>query len=299
MANTRKNDVRIEGILSEVDLKEGSFKRDGNNVDCISGIVKIKVNQEINKEMKHLEIPIHVFCAKTTLAGKENPSFTSIKKVKDEFISIAACGNEAEADCVSVGGARIEMNEYYGASGNLISFPRIHASFFNRVKREELDEKAIFTIEFYVRHGEQEVDKEGNETGRYRVMGAVEQYNIFDLVPFYVVNPSVINAVTQYWQVGDTVQASGRINFSSTVEKYTITPDFGEPVVSTRTISVNDLIITGGTQTPEDEERALSVKEVEDGLAARAAKLEEIKNRNTKTEKVKSAPAHNANDVGF
>ena len=38
-----KNEVRIEGILSEIDIKLGSFEKNGKTVENISGVINVRV----------------------------------------------------------------------------------------------------------------------------------------------------------------------------------------------------------------------------------------------------------------
>lgn len=44
MLKQAENTVRIEGILSEINLKYGSFVKDGRTVDTIGGNIKVLVN---------------------------------------------------------------------------------------------------------------------------------------------------------------------------------------------------------------------------------------------------------------
>ena len=43
MLRQAENRVKIEGILSEIDLKNGSFKKNGVEMESIGGIIKVKV----------------------------------------------------------------------------------------------------------------------------------------------------------------------------------------------------------------------------------------------------------------
>ena len=72
MFRQAENKVKIEGILSEIDLKYGSFERktDGATVETIGGVIKVLVDQVINGEESHLEVPVHLFSTKYTKAGK-------------------------------------------------------------------------------------------------------------------------------------------------------------------------------------------------------------------------------------
>lgn len=300
MLREAENIVRIEGILSETDLKYGSFEKNGTTVNSIGGIIKIQVNQEINGESKTLEVPVHMFASEYTNKGAKNPAYQSIERVMNEFTSIAAAGGAANADRVRVTNGKITMNEYYGRDGQLISFPRITASFVNKIKADEMKPCATFTTNFVVAKKMNEVDREGVETGRYKVTGIIPQFGgRVDVVEFITSNKNVINAVSQYWTENDTVSAQGRLNFSSKTETVVKEVDFGEPQETTRTISVSELILTGGSSTPLEGEFAYDMSDIQTALAERKQRLEESKNKSGGTRK---APQKNSNapiDLGF
>ena len=300
MLREAENVVRIEGILSETDLKYGSFEKNGATVNSIGGIIKIQVNQEINGESKTLEVPVHMFASEYTNKGAKNPAYQSIERVMNEFTSIAAAGGAANADRVRITNGKITMNEYYGRDGQLISFPRITASFVNKIKADEMKPCATFTTNFVVAKKMNEVDREGVETGRYKVTGIIPQFGgKVDVVEFITSNKNVINAVSQYWTENDTVSAQGRLNFSSKTETVVKEVDFGEPQETTRTISVSELILTGGSSTPLEGEFAYDMSDIQSALADRKQRLEDSKNKNTGTRK---APQKNSNapiDLGF
>lgn len=302
MLRQAENKVKIEGILSEIDIKPGSFKKNGQTVESIGGTIKIKVNQKINGEDTVLEIPVHMFASKTTNKGTPNPAYESIKRIADEYVSIAA-SDEATADRVKITNGSIEMNEYYGSNGQLVSFPRIKASFISKVKKDEFKPEATFTAELVVLQKDYETNADGTETGRYKILTALSQYGEkLDLVPFYGISDGVINAISQYWNVEDTVKANGRLNFSSKTETVITEVDFGEPVESTRTTNISELIITGGSQTPLDGDFAFNFDEIQKGLVERKAKLEAQKEKDMSRTKQKAAPAANSfntQDLGF
>lgn len=300
MLREAENIVRIEGILSETDLKYGSFEKNGTTVNSIGGIIKIQVNQEINGESKTLEVPVHMFASEYTNKGAKNPAYQSIERVMNEFTSIAAAGGAANADRVRITNGKITMNEYYGRDGQLISFPRITASFVNKIKADEMKPCATFTTNFVVAKKMNEVDREGVETGRYKVTGIIPQFGgRVDVVEFITSNKNVINAVSQYWTENDTVSAQGRLNFSSKTETVVKEVDFGEPQETTRTISVSELILTGGSSTPLEGEFAYDMSDIQTALAERKQRLEESKNKSGGTRK---APQKNSSapiDLGF
>lgn len=298
MMRQAENRVRIEGIVSEIDINDISFTRNGEVKEAIGGKVTIRVNQKISDEDRVLEIPVHCFATKMTNRGTPNPAYESIMRVSKEYTSIAACGNVDEADCIRITNGNIRMNEYYSQTGNLVSFPRINSSFFQKVRKDELKPEATFITQFVVTNKNEEIDANGEVTGRYIITGALPQYgDVVDVVKFYCETEGVINAVSTYWEIGDTVQAHGKLNFSSKTETITEASDFGDSIERQRTISVSEPIITGGSQEPLNEELAYTSDEIRDGLARRKAKLEDMKEKANK----KTAPKQGAGfeDLGF
>ena len=195
MLKQTENSVKIEGILSEIDLDYGSFVKNGATVESIGGTIKVQVTQKINGEDAILEVPVHMFASKLTNKGTPNPAYESIEKIKTAYVSIAAGGIDA-ADRVRITGGSIQMNEYYNQNGQLVSFPRISASFCNRIKKEECAPEATFTVQLVVLSKGSEVDRDGIETGRYFVKGGIVQYGgKVDIVTFYSTNKGVITGI--------------------------------------------------------------------------------------------------------
>jgi hypothetical protein len=124
-----------------------------------------------------------------------------------------------------------------------------------------------------------------------------------DVVPFVAINKGVIDAVSSYWNEGDTVKAAGKLNFTSKTETHTTEVDFGEPIEETRTVSVSELVLTSGSSTPLEGEFALNADDVTAALAARKAKLAELKEKSTAKGTSGKAPAASAGnkfkDLGF
>ena len=302
MLMSKENSVKIEGILSEIDLKTGSYIRDGKTIENIGGSIKVRVNQVLNGKETELDIPVFLFANKLTNKGGPNPAYASIEKVMNEFVSIAAGGMEA-ADKIRITGASIRMNEYYNQNGVLNSYPRINASFITKITDEsKYSPEATFSAIFVVGNMAYETDKDGVQIdNKYKIRGILPQYGgSVDVVDFYATSPSVIDAVSSYWTQGDTVKVNGKLNFTSTVEERTIEVDFGEPRIERRTVSVSELIITGGSQTPLEGDFAYNQDEIQEALNARQARLAELKEKaNKKANGSKSAPKKGFSDLGF
>ena len=303
MLKQKENRVKIEGILSEIDIRPTSFKKDGRDVEAVGGSIIVKVNQKISGVEKELLIPVHMFAAKLTNKGTPNPAYESIAKVMNEFKSIASTGDEAQADRVRITNGQIRMNEYYAADGHLISFPRISASFVNKITNGDCKPEATFTAEFAVAAADEEMGRDGEPTGRYKITALLPQYGgKIDVVPMFAESEGVINAVSTYWNVGDTVKANGRLDFSSTTEITYEEVDFGEPVEKVRTINKSDLIITGGSQEPLEGDFALAKEDLDAALADRKLRLEAQKEKDMARVAHKQTPAQSGsgfNDLGF
>lgn len=303
MLRQADNKVTINGILSEIDLQESSYMKDGKTVENIRGTIKVKVSQQINDKTIDNEIPCQIFALKYKKDGNINPSYENWKKVKDDFISIAAAGGEQGADCVLVTGAKITENAFYNAKGSITSYPRIMASFIKKIGREELSPEATFDIQFVVGEKGYVVDRDGVETSKYFVKAAIPQFGEkIDIVELVSENPAVIDAVKNYWNKGDTVNAIGRLNFTSSTVTTSVEVGFGEAKTQTRTINTSELVITGGSQTPLEGEFAFDAADVKKAVDARAARIEATKERATSGAHSHAAPAQgtvDASNLGF
>jgi hypothetical protein len=115
-----------------------------------------------------------------------------------------------------------------------------------------------------------------------------------------------MDAVHDFWTEGDTVPAHGRLNFTSTTIKEKIQSGFGEPIENSRTVSVSDLVITGG-DNPLDETLAYDAADIQNALANRKARLEADSEKAKNKPVTKAAPspmnntgaARKAMDLGF
>ena len=119
----------------------------------------------------------------------------------------------------------------------------------------------------------------------------------------YAQSEGVISAISQYWDIGDTVKANGRLDFSATTETIIEEVDFGEPIEKTRTINRSDLIITGGSQTALEGDFAFDEDEIQNPLAERRNRLEAQKSRDMSRAATKQTPPKTTKngfaDLGF
>lgn len=291
MLRQAENKVRIEGILSEINLKYGSFVKNGVTVDNIGGNIKVLVHQTINNEDVTLEIPVYMFATKFTNAGKPNPAYESIEKVMTEFVSIASGVGEAGADKIRITNGNIRMNEYYNQQGQLVSFPRVNASFVAKATGDFRPE-ASWSLEFAVSSMDFVTDADGVEVEpkKLRIKVIVPQYGgKVDTMEFYATNPRVIDAITSYWENQKTYSAKGRLNFTSTTREIIEECDFGEPDVHIQTVSVSELIVTKGTQSAMEDDMEFKPADLAAALKEHKAYLETLKDKTS--QKPHSTPA--------
>ena len=302
MLRQAENKVKIEGILSEINLEYKSYTKNDVKVDAIGGSVKIRTTQKINNKDVELEIPVHMFSGKLTNSGKSNPAYESIERVMKDYKSIAAVG-EAEADRVRITNGQITMNEFYPPnSDKLISQPRISASFMTKVKPTEYKPEATFSAELVVGSKTPEIGRDGEETGRISIKAIIPQYGgRVDVVPMFSSNENVANALSEYWEDGSTVKAVGRLNFSQTTKTETIESGFGEPEEKTTTVNISELLITGGSTDPLTGEFEYDANEISEALAERKTRLEQEKAKAASKTKTKATPAATASgfNLGF
>ena len=305
MLRQAENRVRIEGILSEINLKYGSYVKNGATVDTVGGDIKVLVNQQINGEDVSLIIPVYMFASKLTNAGKPNPAYTSIETVMKEYVSIASGAGEAGADKIRITSGSIRMNEYWNQQGQLVSFPRVNASFVGKATGEFLPE-ASWSMEFAVASMDFVTDADGIEVEpkKLRIKVLVPQYGgKIDTMELYATNPRVIDAITSYWENQKTYTAKGRLNFTTTTQKIIEEMDFGEPEERIRTTTVSELVVTKGTQAPLEDEMAFAPAELAAALKEHKAYLETLKDKTASKPKNTPAPAgtsaHEDFDLGF
>ena len=273
-----ENQVKIEGILSEVGLETATFNRKGQTTECIRGTIKIRVEQDINGTMTTMEVPVSAFASRYTNAGAENPAYNSLKDVMENYKSIAACGNIDDADRVRITNGSLQENVFYAKNGDLVNTSRISASFINKIAKNECKPEATFTTTIVVGNKSDELDRDGTPTNRLNVNGVIIQYGErADLIKFIVAKPDAKNHIEQYWNDGDTVRVQGKVNFSSKTEYIEEEVGFGKPIKTAKTTSVHELLIESGSAGCLEGDAAYDIKDIQSALAARKVRIEETK----------------------
>lgn len=306
MANTVKqstNKVKIEGLLVENSLKTGSYK-DKNNVDTeyISGVLTVRVNQMISGVEEINEIPVNVWVSKLKKDGQPNPAYKSMYDAMTSYTSLAASEDENKATKILMTSASVVENIFSTDGTTVICTPRITSSFVSSITNlSNYKPEATFTTDMVVGNIVDEVNKDGIPTGRLKVRGAVCKYNgAMDYLDYIVEHPEAINYIRSYWKVGDTVQVSGRVRFTTKTEQIEVPVRFGDPVFKTKTTNCRELVITADSSDSLTPEQKFTAQEIEAGQKLREQAIEEAKKRANKTGNATSAHAPAAtNPFGF
>lgn len=299
--NQTENKVKIEGILSEINVREGEFKQKTTNVmmPYLSGDIKVRVNQVVNKVPTEEEVPISFFVTKYKKDGGENPAYKSVNDLRNNFISLAAAETPEQADCVRITLASIRENMFYGRDGRFVSMPQINSSFFNKISRTECKPEASFQAVICIGNIKEEIDKNGDPTGSLIIQGILPQYGgKVDVADFFVRSPEAVDFISSNWKQGDTVRVAGKVNFSATITYTEEEMGFGEPVITPHTTSVRELIITSGSPSGFDGDMALDTNEIAAALQERQQRMATLK-KNSETPKATNTPNAAFNALGF
>lgn len=296
-----ENKVKIEGVLSEINVREGEFKQKNTNImmPYLSGEVKVRVKQTVNKVPVEEEIPISFFCTKYKKDGGDNPAYKSINDLRTNFISLAAAESPEQADCVRITSASLKENMFYGRDGRLISNGQITASFFNRIARTECVPEATFQTVICIGNIKEEIDKNGDPTGALVLQGIIPQYGgKVDVIDYVVRSPEAVDFISTNWKQGDTVRVAGKVNFSSATTYVEEEMGFGEPITTPHTSYVRELVITSGSPSGFEGDMAFDTNEIAASLQERQQRIVALK-KSSEMPKNNNTSASAFNVLGF
>lgn len=288
------NECYITGTLNELDVVTDTSKSTGK--DFVRGTAYIRVDQVINGKPVENIIPIKLFSMKEKKDGTPNPNYDRIIGYKNNLISLAIAEQPSQASRLTVSGktCNIRENSYADkTTGQIRSSFEIDSNFLNTVRADDEDE-ARFVVVGVLLDRRDEFDRDGNETGRGILsLGIVQYGGKIDVVQFIVTGEGKVHAETN-WNIGDTIQVSGRINMSSKIVEWDEEQGFGEPIHHKRTESYRELLITGGSPSGLDEDVSYDADDVKAACAERKARLNAMLERNKST-----APTANAKQFSF
>lgn len=114
------NNVTIRGYVFSHTLQERE-RTDG--AKAIMGLVNIATDDEAMNV-----VPVNFYVQEKTRAGKDNATFGNLKQIMDSGVTYETAGTDANR--VRVNGA-IDVNDFYGRDGQLVSGKRVRGSFLH------------------------------------------------------------------------------------------------------------------------------------------------------------------------
>jgi hypothetical protein len=230
--NLRQADAKVTvvGIVSDKKLE----MKTENGVRTIEGTITIKTADTNFVQMR-------VRCADKKKDGTDNKAFAGVMTVMNEYQSIADVG-EDEADRVRTSG-QINLFRSNNNGNEIVSYT---SNFFNRIKNaQNVEPKAEFEVEMFIKTLVPEIDKEGVETGRYKIIGWIPTFN--GIEPLELIVPvELADQVSNIYEPNQTARFYGDIIQNITFETIDKPVAFGVKK-ETKTSFVNELVVTGGS----------------------------------------------------
>ena len=262
------NKLNLAGILMDVTPGEGKLA-DGRPYKRAT--VTIRVTQTYGKRTETSDIQVGMFATEFTSTGKQNPAWKSLLDL--QMMKTAQNVGIDNASHVRLTGATLQENNFVSRSGQLINGWQIRGSFINEAKVSDV---ASFVTDIFIMNMEDEVDRDGDTTGRLIIKGGIVQYGgKLDVVNFIVEAPDTVEYISRNWEVNGTVTVKGRIRVL-TQEEEVQSGGWGEDVPDTTTKFVRELIITTGDDECKEEDFAYDPVEIKKAFNERKAAIEQM-----------------------
>ena len=262
------NKLNLAGILMDVTPGDGKLS-DGRPYKRAT--VTIRVTQTYGGKTETSDIQVGMFATEFTSTGKQNPAWKSLMDLM-QMKTAQNVGIDA-ASHVRLTGATLQENNFVSRTGQLINGWQIRGSFINEAKVSDV---ASFVTDIFIMSMDDEVDRDGDTTGRLKIRGGIVQYGgKLDVVEFIVEAPDTVEYISRNWEVNGTVTVKGRIRVLSQEEEAQ-SSGWGEDVPETTTRFVRELIITTGDDTCKEEDFAYDPVEIKKAFNERKAAIEQL-----------------------
>ena len=301
------NVVEISGILSQIEV-EAKQTADGKNY--ASAKLTVKVDQEIGGKMVENEIPVKMFSMEYKSGTQEvSKIYTGILKLK-ELVSLASLPDDEKdkASKIIINKGNIKENIWVDpSSGQVRTSFEIDTNFINTPRgNTEFEPGAKFELSGVVMDMTRETDANQEETGRLKVKLAVVGWTNkktgvtrVDVIDLIAASENAVNFIESNWEKGDTVNLNGAISFNQSTKVWYEEQGFGEPIKRTKTMTRKELIILGGSPSGLEEEYSYDANDIKAGLADRAARVEEQKEKGGKPKTQKKTTSFDDVNPGF
>jgi len=262
------NKINLAGKLMDVAFGSGNLS-DGRPYQRAT--VTVRVNQTYGGHDETSDIQVGMFATEFTSTGKQNPAWKSLNDLK--LMKTAQNVGIDAASHVRLTGATLQENNFVSRTGQLINGWQIRGSFINEAKVSDV---ASFVTDIFIMDMHDEVDRNGDTTGRLVIKGGIVQYGgKLDVVEFIVEAPDTVEYISRNWEVNGTVMVKGRIRVLSQEEEIQ-SSGWGEDVPDTTTRFVRELIITTGDDECKEEDFAYDPVEIKRAFNERKAAIEQM-----------------------
>jgi len=280
------NKLNLAGKLMDATFGNGNLP-DGRPYQRAT--VTIRVTQTYGGKVETSDIQVGMFATEFTSTGKPNPAWKSLNDLKlmktAQNVGIDAASN------VRLTGATLQENNFVSRTGQLINGWQIRGSFINEAKVSDV---ASFVTDIYIMSMTEELDRDGDTTGRMIIKGGIVQYGgKLDVVSFIVEAPDAVEYISRSWEENKTVQVKGRIRVLSQEEEVE-SSGWGEDVPDTTTRFVRELIVTKGSDEPFEEDFAYDPVEIKKAFNDRKAYIEQLQINARQTAPKQGAGSANA-----
>lgn len=286
MAQEVKNSVQVEGYLKENNLK---LTKDENGKEVIQGNIIIVIDEE---GLNSVRIQAYVNRYKKTegtalVESKTFPRWLEILPEKTMTV-LSYLKDNPEATFAD---AKVSVSRVY-AKGSLeeyavtdkdeeISYATIKgisAGFKKEGGKNPFRPKAEFIISLFIEKMVEEVDDEGEETGRIIITGLTPNYDdSVSRITYITGSEEVAGFIRDNYEPSQTTYLTGDIvNIKKEIVKQEGGASFGRPIEDqVETKFENERTIFGGNPTPLnlEDEGAFTVDQMKKGLAKRAEKI--------------------------
>lgn len=285
------NKLTIVGKLLDTTFNTGKTK-DGKPYERAN--MTVRVTQSYGGREETSDIPVSSFATQFTKTGAVNPAYNSLQELKT-LKTVQKYGMD-EADTICMTTAQLRENAFVTKSKQLVTGFQFSSSFFSS---KNIADAATFAVDVFIMDMRDEVDRDGDTTGRLIIKGGIVQYGgSLDVVEFVVESPNTVEHISRYWQVNQTVQVRGRIRYTSVEVARPVSEDsWGEEIPETSTKIVRELVVTTGDEL--DEEECYDSVDIKKAFNARKARHEQLMLEAQTSASTKSAASDAKTPMGW
>ena len=264
------NKVNIVGKLLDTTFNHGVTK---TGAPYERANLTVRVTQTYNGQEEVSEIPIGMFASQFTSKGTPNPAYKSLQDLK-EMKTAQNVGFDA-ADTIRITNGTVRENNFVSKSGQLINGWQLNASFINKGSTADV---ASFVLDIFIMDMHDEVDRNGEPTGRLIIKGGLVQYGgKLDILEFVVEGSEKVDYIQRNWEINQTVTVKGRIRVTSVEEKNSGSEgSWGEDIPEVSTRMIRELVISTGSDEGKEEEFSYDPTDIKKAFNVRKAEIEQL-----------------------